>query len=44
MQIRTTKDVEKLDLKIKEELGIDVSKYRNPEVAESFVDLLIFPK
>ncbi|MFT5618332.1 MAG: hypothetical protein ACI85I_001565 [Arenicella sp.] len=44
MQIKTAKDVEKLALKISEELGIDVSKYRNPEVAESFVDLLIFPK
>ncbi len=44
MKIRTQKDVEKLDLKIKEELGIDVQKYRNEEVVANFVDLLIFPK
>jgi len=44
MKIRTPKDVEKLDLKIKEELGIDVEKYRNEEVVENFVELLVFPK
>ncbi len=43
MKIRTNKDIEKLDLKIKEELGIDVKKYRNEEVAENFSDLLVFP-
>ncbi|MBO0590997.1 hypothetical protein I2486_06205 [Cellulophaga sp. E16_2] len=44
MKIRTKKDVEKLDNKIKEELGIDVQKYRNEEVIENFVELLVFPK
>lgn len=44
MRIRTAKDVEKLDQKIKNELGIDVQKYRNEEVVESFVELLIFPE
>ncbi|WP_025668131.1 hypothetical protein [Aquimarina megaterium] len=44
MRIRTLKDVEKLDHKIKEELGIDVQKYRNEEVIENFVELLVFPK
>lgn len=43
MKIRTPKDVEKLDAKIKEELGIDVQKYRNEEVVESFVEILVFP-
>lgn len=44
MRIRTTKDVEMLDLKIKNELGIDVQKYRNEEVIEKFVELLVFPE
>ena len=44
MRIRTAKDVERLDNKIKEELGIDVSKYRNEEVVENFVELLVFPR
>tara|TARA_B100001059_G_C17815477_1_gene574946 strand:- start:1718 stop:2473 length:756 start_codon:yes stop_codon:yes gene_type:complete len=44
MRIRTKKDVEKLDNKIKEELGIDVRKYRNEEVSENLVELLVFPK
>lgn len=44
MKIRTEKDVEALDVKLKTDLGIDVSKYRNPEVAEKFVDLLVFPQ
>jgi len=44
MRIKTEKDVQKLDAKLKSELGIDVSKYRNPEIAEKFVDLLVFPQ
>ncbi len=44
MRIRTQKDVEKLDNRIKNELGIDVQKYRNEEVVESFVELLVFPE
>jgi len=44
MKIRTAKDVEKLDNRIKEEFGIDVQKYRNEEVIENFVNLLVFPQ
>jgi len=44
MRIKTEKDVQKLDHKLKNELGVDVSKYRNPEIAEKFVDLLVFPQ
>ena len=44
MKIRTTKDVTKLDLRIKDELGIDIQKYKDEEVVESFVDLLVFPE
>ena len=44
LKIKTAKDVEALDLKIKSELGVDVGKYRKAEVAEAFVDLLIFPR
>lgn len=42
MRVRTTEDVEKLDRKIKEDLGIDVQKYRNDEVAENFVEIIAF--
>lgn len=44
MKIRTTEDVEILDSRIKDELGIDVRKYRNEEVVEDFVELLVFPE
>ena len=44
MKIRTEADVEKLDARIKKELGIDVSKYRNEEVVEDFAELLVFPE
>lgn len=44
MRIRTPKDVEKLDNRIEEELGIDIQKYRNEEVVENFVELLVFPE
>ncbi len=44
MKIRNSKDVEKLGYRIKEELGIDVLKYKNEEVVENFVELLVFPK
>lgn len=44
MRIKTTKDIEALDKKIKDELGIDVQIYRNEEVVENFVELLIFPE
>lgn len=44
MKIKTAEDVERLDAKIKEELGVDVQKYKNEEVAEKFVELLVFPR
>ncbi len=44
MKITTSKDVEELDQKIKDELGIDVRKYKNEEVAEKFGELLVFPQ
>ncbi len=43
-KIRTEEDVQLLEDKLKNDLGIDVRKYRNPEVAEKFVDLLVFPQ
>lgn len=44
MKIKTKKDVEALDLKIQNELGIDLKQYRNPEVVENIMELLLFPK
>jgi len=44
MKIRTQADVEQLDERIKNELGIDVRKYRDEEVAENFMELLLFPQ
>ena len=44
MKIRSQKDVDRLEEAIKMELGIDVSKYKNEEVVESFVELLVFPE
>lgn len=44
MKIKSKKDVEKLDEKIKTELGIDIAKYRNEEIIANFLDLLIFPR
>ncbi|SEC88417.1 hypothetical protein SAMN04489761_3863 [Tenacibaculum sp. MAR_2009_124] len=44
MKIRNKRDVEKLDEKIKTELGIDISKYHNEEVISNFLELLIFPR
>jgi len=44
MKIKTTADVERLDQRIKDELGIDVRKYRDEEVAEDMMELLLFPK
>ena len=44
MRVRTAKDVEKLDQKIQDELGIDVKKYRNEEVAATFGELMVFPQ
>ncbi|MEM9776126.1 MAG: hypothetical protein AAF902_16230, partial [Chloroflexota bacterium] len=36
-------DVEALDQKIKDELGLDISKYNNPRIVESLVELLTIP-
>ena len=44
MKVRSQEDVEKLDLRIKSELGVDVQKYRNDEVVENIVAILIFPE
>jgi hypothetical protein len=44
VKIRTQKDVEELKSTITRELGVDVTKYRDEEVAENLVDLLVFPK
>ncbi len=44
MKIKTAEDVHLLDLKIQNELGIDLKKYRKPEIVENFVDILLFPK
>ncbi|WP_299620086.1 hypothetical protein [uncultured Tenacibaculum sp.] len=43
MKIRTKKDVKKLEEKIKVELGIEVSKYKNEEVVTNFVELILIP-
>ncbi|WP_235296201.1 hypothetical protein [Portibacter marinus] len=38
------KDTEQLKSTIQSELGIDILKYQNEEVAENLMDLLLFPK
>ncbi len=43
MKIRNQADVDALDRKIQTELGVDIGKYRNPEVVERLSELLIFP-
>jgi len=43
MRIRTEADVDRLEKQIQSQLDIDVRKYRNDEVVETFVDLLLFP-
>ncbi|MFK7809133.1 MAG: hypothetical protein AB8F74_15125 [Saprospiraceae bacterium] len=44
MKVKNKEDIQRLDEKIKSELGIDVRKYRDDDVAEDFMDLLLFPK
>lgn len=44
MKIRTEKDIEQLDYRIKTELGVDVRKYKNEEVVEKIVSMLVFPE
>jgi len=43
MKIRTQADVDALDQRIKTELGVDVSKYRDEEAIEAISGLLVFP-
>lgn len=43
MKIRNKKDVQILDQRIQEELGVDLKEYRNTEIAEKIGDLLRFP-
>jgi ABC-type multidrug transport system fused ATPase/permease subunit len=44
MKIRTQEDIEELDQKIRTELGVDVQKYKNQEVIEQILELLVFPQ
>lgn len=44
MKIKTEKDVQKLDDRIKSEFGVSFNKYKNTEVTEKFIGLLVFPK
>ncbi|MEM6769369.1 MAG: hypothetical protein AAF597_02195 [Bacteroidota bacterium] len=43
MKIRTEADVRALDEKIKTELGVDISKYRDEETVETLSSLITFP-
>ncbi|SNR15491.1 hypothetical protein [Tenacibaculum jejuense] len=43
MKVKTKRDVLKLQEKIKQELGLDVSKYKDEEVVENFVEILLLP-
>ena len=42
MKIKSEQDVEILDQRIQSELGVDVKKYRNDEVVETFMSMLVF--
>ncbi len=44
MKIKNKEDVKDLDRKIKDELGIDISKYKNEEVISNFVELFLLPQ
>lgn len=44
MKIKRESDAIALENKIKEDLGIDLRKYRSEESAEALVNLLLFPK
>lgn len=44
MKIKNKKDIEELQDTISRELGVDITKYRDEEVADNLVDLLVFPK
>ncbi|TCI94925.1 hypothetical protein [Tenacibaculum sp. M341] len=44
MKIKNKEDVKDLDRKIKDELGIDISKYKNEKVISNFVELFLLPQ
>lgn len=44
MKIKTEQDVHDLDLRIQSELGLNLKKYRNDEVVEKILSLLVFPE
>lgn len=44
MKIKDENDVHELDLRIQSELGLDLKKYRNDEVVEKILSLLVFPE
>ncbi len=44
MKVKTEKDLEQLKTRIQNELGIDVTKYQNEEVAQNFAELIVFPQ
>ena len=43
MKVKTKEDLDKLDQKIQDDLGVDVKRYANPEVVARFVEMLLFP-
>ena len=43
MKIRTQTDVDNLDRHIQNELGIDIKKYSDEDVANNLIELLNFP-
>lgn len=43
MKIRTQTDIDNLDRRIQDELGVDIKKYRDEEVVENLVELMNFP-
>lgn len=43
MKIKTQADVKALDKKIQSELGVDIGKYRDPDIVSTISDLLVFP-
>jgi len=43
MKIRTQTDINNLDKRIQNELGVDIKKYRDEEVVENLIELMNFP-
>ena len=44
VKIKTDHDLAALDKQVYDELGIELQKYRNPEIAATVADLILFPK